>query len=473
MTPAPEPTRRENLPGVWATVKESLLGKEQDFTALPIKRALLLLAVPMVLEASMESLFAIVDIFVVSHLGSDAVAAVGLTESMFALLYAIALGLSTAATALISRRIGEKDPEGAARTAVQIIAVATLSSLLIGVAGFFLGPRLLVLMGASPSVVAEGAGYTSLMFGGNITVILLFVLNAIFRGAGDPAIAMRSLWLANLLNIVLDPILVFGLGPIPAMGVTGAAVATNIGRGTGVVYQLFVLARGRGRVVIRRRHLRADFRVIPPMLRLAGSGAFQTFIETASWLGLVRIISSFGSTALAAYTIAMRVAVFALLPSFGMANAAATLVGQNLGANAPDRAERSVWLAGLYNLVFLGAMSLFFILWPAPLVGFFADDPAVILQGADGLRIVSFGFLFYAFGLVIVQAYNGAGDVITPLLLNIACFWLFKIPFAYVLTISFDFGPRGVFFAVTAAYTALALLGIALFRRGRWKLKKV
>jgi putative MATE family efflux protein len=427
----------------------------------------------MVMEMAMESLFAVVDIFWVSKLGADAVATVGLTESLLAMIYAVALGLSTAATAVVARRTGEKDQDGAGVAAVHIIVVSILVALAIGVGGALFGTSLLAAMGASPSVVAIGADYAALMLGGNITIVLLFVLNAIFRGAGDAATAMRSLWLANILNMALAPCFIFGLGPIPEMGVTGAAVGTNLGRGIGVIYQFFMLTHGAGRVTVHKQHVRRDADVLSSLMRIAGNGTLQMLVETTSWLGLVRILSDFGSAALAGYTIATRVTVFALLPSWGMANAAATLVGQNLGAGKPERAERSVWVAGLYNFVFLGAVGLALTILPEPIVGIFTSDTSVGAYGVDCLRILAFGFLFYAYGMVIGQAFNGAGDTMTPMLLNLACFWLFKIPLAYALAVPGEFGPRGVFSAVTVAYSVQTVAGIVLFRRGRWKKERV
>jgi putative MATE family efflux protein len=458
---------------LWQALKEAVRGSEQDFTKGPIGRAVLLLAVPMVLEMSMESLFMIVDIFWVSKLGSGAVATVGLTESMLALIYSVAIGLSAGATAIVARRTGEKDPDGAAKTAVQVIAVAFGVSAAIGVVGVWLAPHLLAAMGGSAEVVAVGSGYTTVMLGGCATIVLLFVVNAIFRGTGDAVSAMHSLWLANILNIILGPCFIYGLGPFPEMGVTGAAVATTIGRGTGVVYQLILLARGKGRLKISRRHLRFDVAAMKALLRISSVGMLQTLVETASWLGLVRILATFGDAALAGYTIAMRVAVFALLPPFGIANAAASLVGQNLGAGQPERAERSVWIAAFYNFAFLGLVGVAFAIAPAPIVSLFDKDPAVVAVGVDCLRIVALGFFFYAYGMVMPQAFNGAGDTLTPTILNVCCFWLFKIPLAYFLAVSVGIGPRGVFMAITAAYSAVAVAGVILFRRGRWKTKKV
>jgi putative MATE family efflux protein len=457
----------------WDTLREAVRGSHQDFTEGPIGRAVILLAVPMIAEMVMESVFAIADIFWVSKLGADAVATVGITESMLALIYAVAIGVSISATATVARRIGEKDPEGAATAAVQAIALGIALAVPIGVAGALLAPRLLALMGGSPELVATGWRFTAVMLGGNVVIMLLFLINAIFRGAGDAAIAMRVLWFANLLNIALGPCFIFGLGPFPELGVVGAAVATTIGRGSGVLYQLWTLSRGRGRVVIERRHLKLDPAVMLRMLRLSGNAIFQFLIATASWIGLVRIMSKFGSNALAGYTIGLRIIVFALLPSWGMSNAAATMVGQNLGARKPDRAERSVWIAGFYNMIFLGVVGLVFVFAAPVLIRFFTDDPAVVPYGIQCLRVVSTGFLLYAYGMVITQAFNGAGDTWTPTWLNLFVFWLFEIPLAYVLANVFGWGPRGVFVAITIAFSALAVASAALFRRGKWKLKKV
>jgi putative MATE family efflux protein len=471
--PGPVRSLLPDSSGIWETIREAIRGSRQDFTDISIRRAVILLAIPMVLEMSMESLFAIVDIFWVSRLGPDAIATIGLTESMLSVIYAVAMGLSAGAAATVARRIGEKDPEGAATAAVQAIGLGLLISIVIGLLGVSLAPRLLSAMGASSSVVSQGRGYTAVMLGGNATIILLWLLNAIFRGAGDATVAMRSLWLANGINLILDPCFVFGLGPFPEMGVTGAAVATTIGRGSGILYQLAALWRGNGKLTIASRHLRFHFSVALRLLRLSAFGILQTLIESASWLGLVRILSSFGSAALAGYTIAIRVAIFALLPSFGFANAAATLVGQNLGAGRPERAERAVWIAASYNFVFLGIVSIFFVALPEPIVRFFSSDPAVIPIGIDCLRIVALGFLFYAYGMVVTQAFNGAGDTTTPTLINFFCFWLFKIPVAYLLAVTAGIGPRGVFIAITAAYSILAVVAGFFFYRGRWKRRLV
>ena len=457
----------------WATVRESLRGSRRDYTEGPIGRAILLLAIPMVLEMVLESVFAVVDVFWVSKLGPDAVATVGITESMLALIYAVAIGLSMAAMATVARRTGEKDPEGAARGAVQAIALGITVAVPVGIAGALFAPRLLAAMGASPHVVASGSGFTRVMLGGNVVILLLFLINAIFRGAGDAAIAMRVLWIANLFNLALDPCLIFGLGPFPALGVQGAAVATTCGRGIGVLIQIFTLFGGRGRVALAPRHLKIDPAAMLRMLRLSGSAILQVMIGTASWIGLVRILSSFGSAALAGYTIAIRILVFALLPSWGMSNAAATMVGQSLGARKPDRAERSVWIAGFYNMIFLGAVGVVFVTLARPLIGLFTPDPAVVPIGVACLRTVAYGFLFYAYGMVMVQAFNGAGDTFTPTLINFFCFWAFEIPLAYLLAKPLGWGPQGVFSAIAIAFSLVAVVGTLAFRSGRWKNKKV
>lgn len=454
-------------------MRQALSGAELDYTALPLPRAVFLLAVPMVLETAMESLFAITDIFWVSRLGPDAVATVGLTESLLAMVYAVAMGLSVAATAVVSRRIGQGDNAAASLAAGQVLLLTCLISVVVGVVGALAGPSLLRVMGASESVLAMGSSYCSVMLGGSITVILLFALNAVFRGAGNAVTAMHSLWLANFANIVLGPVFIFGLGPAPKLGVFGAAVATTLGRGIGVAYQLSLLLRRSGRLQVHWHHLRPHADVQKSLINLSSTGTLQALLETASWLGLVRILSTFGSVALAGYTIAMRVAMFVLLPSWGLSNAAATLVGQNLGASKPERAERAVWVVGAYNFVFLGLVGLVLTLAPQPILRFFAEDPAELAIASNCLRIVALGFLFYAYGMVLVQAFNGAGDTRTPTILNLCCFWFFKIPIAYVLALSFGLGPNGVFIAITCAYSALALLALWLFRRGRWKTQQV
>lgn len=459
--------------GIWPTLRAAVRGTPIDYTRAPVGLAIVMLAVPMVLEMAMESVFAIVDVFWVAHLGADAVATVGLTESMLTMIYTAAMGLSIGATALVARRIGENDPQAAARAAGQSIVLGIIVSVLIAIAGIMFAPRLLELMGASHTLIATGSGFTRTMLGGNITIVLLFLLNAVFRGTGDAAIAMRVLILGNVLNIVLGPCFIFGLGPFPELGVTGAAVATNIGRGTAVLYQLSVLARGRGRIQISKRDLRLDFSIMRAVLRLSGSGTIQILIGTASYVFLVRIISIFGSSALAGYTIAMRIVIFALLPAFGISNAAATMVGQNLGAQQPDRAERAVWTAARYNVLFLGSVGVLFLLAAGPITGLFTSDPAVQPYAASCLRTVSLGFAFYAAGMVLTQSFNGAGDTWTPTVINLFVFWLFELPLAWYLSVGAGLGPLGVFIALTAAYSTLAVVSAVLFKRGAWKTRAI
>jgi putative MATE family efflux protein len=415
----------------------------------------------------------VVNVFWVGRLGADAVATVGLTEAMFTTIYALGMGLGIGATAMVARRIGEKNPEGAARAAVQAIALGIMVALPIAAVGGFFAPKLLGLMGASPDVIAGGSSFARIMFGGNLIILLLFLINAIFRGAGDATIAMRSLWIANICNMILDPLLIFGIGPFDKFGVTGAAIATTVGRGMGVVYQFYRLTGRNNRFTIRKEHLRVDLDLMGRLLRLSGTGIFQILIGTTSWVGLVRVVSSFGSEALAGYTIAFRVVMFALLPSWGMANAAATMVGQSLGAGKPDRAEQSVWLAGRYNLFFLGFVGLAFVIFAPALVSAFTRDPVVYKYGVDNLRIISAGFLFYAYGMVLTSSFNGAGDTWTPTLLNLFCFWLWEIPLAWLLSKQFALGPQGVSIAIAVAFSTLAVASTVLFKRGKWKTRRV
>jgi putative MATE family efflux protein len=471
VSPAAAPAEDEQ--SLWSAVKESIRGSHRSYTTGPIGRAILLLAIPMVLEMLMESIFAVVDIFWVSHLGTDAAATVGLTESLLTLIYALAIGLSIGAMAMIARRIGEQNPEGAARAAVQAIALALLVSLTIGIVATPNASKLLAMMGGSPWVIEHGSAFTRVMLAGNATVVLLFMVNAIFRGAGDAAIAMRTLWLANWINIILGPCLIFGLGPFPKLGIVGAAIATNIGRGTGALFALSKLVRSGGRFDVRRRHVRLEPSIMWRLIRLSSTGTFQVFIGMASWIGLVRIISSFGSNAVAGYTFGIRVIIFALLPSWGMANAAATMVGQALGAGDPDRGERAVWKAGFYNMIFLGVVGLLFIFFAPQIIWLYTSDPNVSHYGVDCLRIVAYGFLFYAYGMVLGQSFNGAGDTWTPTVINLFVFWLWEIPLAYVLSVVLGLGPRGVFIAITIAFSTLAVVSAAVFRQGRWKRKVV
>ncbi|PWT93734.1 MAG: MATE family efflux transporter [Acidobacteria bacterium] len=460
-------------PTFWSSVKEAIRGAHHDYTEVSLSRAVLLLAVPMVLETMMESVFAVVDIFWVSHLGASAIATVGLTEAMITILYAVAFGLCMGATATVARRIGEKNPDAAALTAVQAILMALAFAIPIGIVGGVLAPQLLTWMGASNEVIERGTGYTRIMLAGNATIFLLYLINAIFRGAGDAAIAMRVLWLANWINILLGPCFIFGLGPFPKLGVTGAAIATNIGRGSGVLFQLYKLSRKDGRIKIGKHHLRVDTGIMKNILGISGIGIFQSLIGMTSWIGLIRILSSFGSVAVAGYTVGIRIIIFALLPSWGLSNAAATLVGQNLGAQKPDRAEKSVWITCRHNFVFLGIIGTLFLVFAPFLISIFTKDPAVAQFGIQCLRIVSCGFLFYAYGMVVTQAFNGAGDTWTPTFINVFCFWLCEIPLGYFLSRHAGWGPSGVFFAITFAFSLLAVISVVIFRKGRWKLRKV
>lgn len=457
------------VPGWWQSLREAVMGTRQDFTEGSIERAIVLLAVPMVLEMCMESLFGVVDVFWVAHLGADAITTVGLTETCLYVVFVIALGLSMGATALVARRIGEKDEAAAGLVAVQAIVVGLVLSAITAVLGYYYASDLLRLMGGSDDVVKLGTGYTRMILGGSATIFLLFLINAVFRGAGDAATAMRVLWVANLVNICVNPCLIFGIGPFPRLGVTGSAVGTTIGRGIGVLFQLWILTSGRGRFTVRAAQVRLDFRVMARMVRLSLTAMFQYMVQMASWIGVVRIIASFGSAAAAANTLAIRIIVFAILPSWGMSNAAATLVGQNLGAKKPERAELAVWRTGFYNMLFLGGVGLIFIVLAERIIALFTTDPAVAPIAVSGLRLLSYGYVSYAYGMVVTAAFNGAGDTNTPTVLNLVCFWLCQIPVAWLLAFHTSFGPRGVFIAVVISDTLLAVLGILWFRRGKWK----
>jgi putative MATE family efflux protein len=460
-------------PTLWASLREAIRGSHQDYTQGSLNRAILLLAVPMVLEMVLESLFAVVDVFWVGRLGANAVATVGLTESLLSLVFAVSIGLGMSTTAMVARRIGEKDPEGAAIAAVQAVALGLLVSLAIGVPCWIWASQLLRLMGASPEIVSLGSGYTRIALGGSGAVLLLFLNNAIFRGAGDAAIAMRLLWVSNIINLILDPCLIFGLGPFPRLGVTGAALATFTGRSIGVGYQFYRLLRGTERLRILRRQIRVNLTILLRLLRVSLTGILQFAIAHTSWIGLVRIISVFGSAALAGYTIAIRVVVFAILPSWGLSNAAATLVGQNLGAKKPERAELAVWRTGLYNMIFLGVIGVFFVFFAEPIIRLFTQDPAVVPLGASCLRIVSYGNIGYAYAFVMMQAFNGAGDTVTPTIVNFFGFWLLEIPLAYCLAIPLDFRSNGVFWSIVVAECSIAAASAILFKRGRWKTQKI
>ncbi len=454
-------------------LKEAIAGSEQDFTSGKLSRAIFLLSVPMVLEMMLESVFAVVDIFFVSKLGPDAIATVGLTESVITLVYAIAIGLSMATSSMVSRRIGEKNPEAAGVVAVQAILAGILISLVIAIPGALFAGQILELMGASPVIVREMQGYTAWMLGGNVVIMLLFIINAIFRSAGDAAVSMRVLWFANLLNIVLDPLLIFGFGSFEGFGIKGAAIATTTGRGLAVIFQFYLLFFGKKRIQLKLHHIRLDVLVMWQLIRISFGGIGQYLIATSSWIGMVRIISVFGSVALAGYTIAIRIIIFALLPSWGLSNAASTLVGQNLGAKQPNRAEKSVWVTAWANMILLAFVGVVLMVFSDFFIRLFIDDAEVIRAGALGLKIISAGFIAYGLGMVMVNAFNGAGDTITPTWINLFCFWLFEIPLSWLLAIPAGLGETGVFLAIVAAETAMTITAWILFRRGRWKLKEV
>ncbi len=454
-------------------IRDALRGRRHDYTTGPIGQSIFLLAIPMVLEMVMESLFALSDVFFVARLGASAVATVGLTESMMIVVYTLAMGLAISGTAVVARRIGEKDADGAGRAAVQAILLGALIATLIAVTGALLAPGLLRAMGAGDDVLATGTMFARVMLGGSVTAFLLFVVNATFRGAGDAAVAMRVMWLANGINIVLGPMLIFGIGPFPQLGVTGAAVATTIGRGTGLLFALSRLVRGTGNLRVRRAHLVVEPATMLSMLRLSVNGTFQVLVGSLSWIALVRFIAVFGSAAMAGYTIAVRMVMFAMLPAWGLGNAAATMVGQALGAMNPDRAEKAVWTAARYNVVFLGLMGLIFGVFAPLIVRGFTSDPAVSDVAVDGLRLMALGFPLFAFGMVLTQSFNGAGDTGTPTRINIGVFWVFEIPLAWLLARYTSLGFHGVFASITAAYSLLAAVSFVMFRRGTWRTRKV
>ncbi len=454
--------------------KKAIKGEEQEYTSGSIDRAIFLLSVPMIFEMSMEAIFAIVDVYFVGRLhDNDAISVIGLTESVLALIYSLAMGLSMAATAMVARRVGEKDIKSAEVAAAQAIYIGLAMAALISVVGMFFSENILRLMGGSETLIADNVGYTRWMLTGNVTIMLLFIINAVFRGAGDASLAMRSLLLANILNIVLDPIFIFGLGPIPAFGVEGAAIATNIGRGIGVMYQLYHLLKAKGIIKLRAENLMVDLSIIGRLLKISAGSTGQFLIGSASWIFLMRIMSDFGSAAQAGYTIAIRVIVFAILPAWGMANASATLVGQNLGAGHPDRAEKSVWRAAFFNMIFLALVTILFFSLATPILHFFTTDEVVLKNGIQCLQIVSLGYIFYAYGMVINQSFNGAGDTRTPIIISFFGFWIFQIPFAYILAMWFHTGPVGVYAAIAIAESLMALAGIFIFRQGKWKAVKV
>ncbi len=457
----------------WQTLLTAIKGSEKNFTSGSINRAIFLLSVPMILETVMESLFAVVDVFFVAQIGVNAVATVGLTESVITLVYALAIGISMAASAMVARRIGEKNPDAAAIAAAQAIIVAVIISTILGVLGFIYAPDVLRLMGGEEDLIAEGVGYTRILFGTNIVITLLFLLNGIFRGAGDASLAMQSLWIANGLNIILDPFFIFGWGFFPEMGVQGAAVATSIGRGVGVAFQIYVLLRGSSVIRLTRKHFQVHWTTMRKQLEVAAGGAGQHIIASASWIFMTRIIAIFGSEALAGYTIAIRIIIFAILPSWGISNSAATLVGQNLGAKQPDRAEKSVWRTAILNMFFLILVTIVFILFAPTLIQLFTDEPGVVAAGVLSLQIISAGYVFFGYAMVLGASFNGAGDTRTPTITNFICFWMIEIPLAYFLAVGSDWGPSGVYWSIAISEALLAIMLIYIFRQGKWKLVEI
>ncbi len=465
--------RRVDYRKLWSDIKEAVSGTEQDFTEGNFYRAILLLSIPMVLEMVMESVFVVTDIFFISKLGADAVATVSLTDAVMTIIYAIGIGLSMTATAVVSRRIGEKKPKEAANAAVQSIYISIVISFFIGAIGIIFSKELLMLMGGSPTVVEEGHPFTAILIGSNVVIMLLFVINGILRSAGDAAISMKVLTLANIINIILDPCLIFGWGPFPELGLMGAAIATSFGRGTAVIVQFYILFKGKGRIKISVSQLKPDFKLIKELLVLSKGTIGQYIISTTSWIGLARIIAVFGSIVLAGYTVAIRIVLFFILPLWGLSNAAATLVGQNLGAKKVERAEKSVWITGYINMVLMSSIGILFILFPEFFINILTNDHAVIVYAIDCLRIVGFALFPYSLGLVLTQAFNGAGDSATPMNINFFCFWLFQVPIAWLLAIFLDIGPNGVYIAIALADTLLVIIGIILFKKGHWKTKEV
>ncbi|UCD60552.1 MAG: MATE family efflux transporter [Flavobacteriaceae bacterium] len=447
----------------------AVTGKETEFTTGSIRKAIFMLSIPMILEMMMESIFAIVDIAYVSRVSVNAVATIGLTESVITLVYAIAIGLSMAATAVVARRVGEKDLKGARQAAMQAILLGIAVAISIGVIGFLYSKEILALMGGQPDLIAEGYGYTQLLIGGNITIVLLFLINAIFRGAGDASVAMWTLVLSNGLNIILDPIFIFGWGPVPEFGVMGAAIATNIGRGTAVIFQLGILFFGWSRIKLTVSDIVLRIGVMLNLIKVSLGGIAQFLIGTSSWVFLMRLMSEFGSEVLAGYTIAIRVMMFTFMPAWGMSNAAATLVGQNLGANQPERAEKSVWITGKFNAIFMLTVSLIYLFFATEIIGLFTDTTSVVINGSLCLQVVAAGYLFYAYGMVVSQAFNGAGDTRTPTKINFIAFWVFQLPFAYLAAMTFELGALGVFLAITLAEVMLSVIAIIWFRKGHWK----
>ena len=460
---------KKKLTGFFALFGQAIKGGEKDFTTGSIDKAIILLAVPMVLEMVMEGLFALVDVFFVSKLGKEAVATIGLTEVVMTQVVALALGLSMATTAMVARRIGEKDHEGASIAAMQAIFIGIIVCILIGIAFYFTASDILRFMGGSEKLIESGTGYTRILLTGSSTLFFLFLLNAIFRGAGDASIAMRTLWIANGINIILDPLLIFGIGPFPEMGVAGAAVATTTGRSIGVCYQIYHLVNGKSQVHLRRRHLIWIGDIIKRLIKVSSTGVLQFAIATASWLFIIRIIALFGDAAVAGYSIGIRIIIFTILPAWGMASAASTLVGQNLGALQPERAEKSVWRTAFFNMIFLTTISIGFIVFAPVIVPLFSQEAEVVYHGVLCLRIIGLGYIFYGYGMVISQAFNGAGDTVTPSIINFIAFWLLQIPMCYSFSTMLDWGPVGVYWGIAISESVLAIIAIFIFKRGKWK----
>jgi putative MATE family efflux protein len=471
-----QPVTTNRLSHILTLIKQALRGDQQDYTTGSIRKAVFMLAIPMILEMGMESVFLIVDMYFVGHLpnSSHAIQTVGLTESVLSLIYSIAIGISMAATATVARRIGEKDPEAARVAGFQSLILALIVTVIISIPGFLYAADILRLMGAQPETIEQGVNYTRIMMGGSVVIILLFIINGIFRGAGDASMAMKSLVIANVCNIILCPLLIRGIGPFPALGLTGAAVATTVGRGIGVCYQLYHLFFGKSIVRFNKQNIRADWPIIKSMIGIASPGTIQFIIGSCSWIFLARLVAQLGhDDASAGYQIAIRIVVFFILPAWGISNAAATLVGQNLGAKQPERAESSVIKTAKYSAVFMAVVTVFFLLAAGPIVSIFNEEAVVINYAVDALRIISAGYVFYGIGMVMINTFNGAGDTWTPTWINLACFWAFQIPLAYFLAKVLNFGPLGVFIAIPVAEVAITVVAVILFRRGKWKLVKI
>ena len=463
----------KKIAGFFSLFRLAIKGSEKDFTTGSIDRAIILLSIPMILEMFMEGLFAIVDIFFVAKLGKEATATIGLTEVVMTQVVALALGLSLATTAMVARRIGEKDREGAAIAAMQAIFIGVIVCIIIAVFFYFTADDILRFMGGSPKLIETGSGYTRILLTGSSSLFFLFLLNAIFRGAGDAAIAMRTLWIANGVNIILDPLLIFGIGPFPELGVAGAAVATTTGRAVGVCYQIYHLINGKSLIHLKRRHLMWVGDIITKLIKVSSTGVLQLAIATASWLFIIRILSLFGDAVVAGYSIGIRIIIFTILPAWGMASAASTLVGQNLGALQPERAEKSVWRAAFFNMIFLTVISIIFFVFAPYIIPFFTKEAEVLHHGIICLRIICLGYIFYAYGMVIGQAFNGAGDTVTPTLINFIAFWVLQIPMCYAFSRLFAWGPLGVYWGIAISESLLAIIAIAIFRRGKWKMVKI